>query len=107
MQGPWVLNPLGCLVREALRARLEGAGIALRVAAEAYNLELQLALVGAGVGLGLLPDSYLKQLPARRRPSNIRRWEFNVSIALARATHIGRLGIAADFFEAGLRNAAH
>lgn len=101
---PWVLNPAGCLVRESLRAWLERSGISLKTAAEAHDLELQLSLVSAGAGLGLLPQSYLKRLPARRRPAIVRGWELSVSIALARATHIGPHEAAADFLEARLRD---
>lgn len=103
-EGPWVLNPAGCLVRDSLRTWLERSGISLQTAAEAHDLQLQLSLVSSGAGLGLLPESYVKKLPGNKRPSIVRGWELSVSIALARAAHIGPNEVAVDFLEAKLRD---
>jgi DNA-binding transcriptional LysR family regulator len=56
---PWILNPEGCAARAALRKTLLRANIDIVVAVEAYNYELQLALVAQRRGLSLVPERIL------------------------------------------------
>lgn len=65
----WILNPEGCAARAALRKRLLQANIDMAVAVEAYNYELQLALVAQGRGLSLVPERILlgSRIKARLR----------------------------------------
>lgn len=55
----WILNPEGCAARAALRKCLLQANMDLVVAVEAYNYELQLALVAQRRGLSLVPERVL------------------------------------------------
>lgn len=100
----WVLNPPGCLVRENLRLVLEQANIPLKVAAEVYSIDLQLALVSAGYGLGLFPSRALKQ---RGDLGNVRvahriPLDLPVSIAFVKAGGLGRMELAAMALESEL-----
>jgi DNA-binding transcriptional LysR family regulator len=52
----WILNPEGCAARAALRKALLRENIDMAVAVEAYNYELQLALVAQNRGLSLVPE---------------------------------------------------
>jgi DNA-binding transcriptional LysR family regulator len=57
----WILNPEGCAARAALRRALLRVNIDMVVAVEAYNYELQLALVAQNRGLSLVPERILKR----------------------------------------------
>lgn len=61
----WILNPEGCAARAALQRALLRANIDLVVAVEAYNYELQLALVAQNRGLSLVPERILKRSRVR------------------------------------------
>jgi DNA-binding transcriptional LysR family regulator len=63
----WVLNPEGCAARAALRRVLLQANINMIVAVEAYNYELQLALVAQNRGLSLVPERILTRSRLRSR----------------------------------------
>lgn len=63
----WVLNPEGCAARAALRRALVRADIDMVVAVEAYNYELQLALVSQNRGLSLVPGRILQRSRQRSR----------------------------------------
>lgn len=78
----WVLNPDGCGFRAALRRALEDVNAPLRVAVEAYGMELHLSLVARGVGLGVLPTWVLARSPLRAkvRPFRVRGHEFRVAV---------------------------
>jgi DNA-binding transcriptional LysR family regulator len=79
----WVLNPLGCMVREEIRNRVERLGVHLSVAAEVHNPDLQLALVAGNAGVGMLRSSFLKTHPLRTQLSTIDHPDFNLSIRIA------------------------
>ncbi len=64
---PWILNPEGCAARAALRRALMNSNINLVVAVEAYNYELQLALVAQNRGLSLVPGRILARSRFRSR----------------------------------------
>lgn len=68
----WILNPEGCAARAALRRRLQQADIDQVVAVEAYNYELQLALVAEGRGLSLVPERILLRSRFRSRLRTLR-----------------------------------
>ena len=87
----WVLNPVGCLVREEIKNRVERLGAPLVVAAELHNPGLQLSLIAGNVGVGILRASFLRTHPLRSRLSIIEHPNFNVSIRIAffRARHLG------------------
>jgi DNA-binding transcriptional LysR family regulator len=63
----WILNPEGCAARAALRSTLLRANIDMVVAVEAYNYELQLALVAQNRGLSLVPERIVKHSRLRTR----------------------------------------
>lgn len=93
----WVLNPPGCFVRESLRTRLEAAGLPLNVAAEVYNIDMQVSLVSAGYGLGLVPNRFLQErgdLKALRAGPYFG-FHLPVSITFVKAGNLGRLEPAA------------
>jgi len=79
----WVLNPIGCLVREEIKNRVERMGASLTVAAELHNPDLQLSLIAGNVGVGMLRASFLRAHPLRTRLSIIEHPSFNISIRIA------------------------
>ncbi len=78
----WILNPEGCAARAALRKVLLQANINMVVAVEAYNYELQLALVAQNRGLSLVPERILtrSQLRSRLRALRIPGLNFPLTI---------------------------
>jgi DNA-binding transcriptional LysR family regulator len=74
----WIVNPLGCPVREEIRKFVEKEG-PMRIAAELHNPHLQLALIAGSVGLGAVQESVLRQHPLRTKLKAIDRAVFNVS----------------------------
>jgi DNA-binding transcriptional LysR family regulator len=87
----WVLNPLGCLVREEIKNRVERLGAPLIVAAELDNPDLQLSLIAGNVGVGMLRASFLRTHSLRTRLSIIEHPNFNITIRIAffRGRHLG------------------
>jgi len=87
----WVLNPLGCLVREEIKNRVERLGVPLVVAAELHNPDLQLSLIAGNVGVGMLRASFLRTHSLRARLSPIEHPNFNITIRIAffRGRHLG------------------
>jgi DNA-binding transcriptional LysR family regulator len=87
----WVLNPLGCLVREEIKNRVERLGAPLIVAAELHNPDLQLSLIAGNVGVGMLRASFLRTHSLRARLSIIEHPNFNITIRIAffRGRHLG------------------
>ena len=87
----WVLNPLGCLVREEIKNRVERLGVPLVVAAELHNPDLQLSLIAGNVGVGMLRASFLRTHSLRARLSLIEHPNFNITIRIAffRGRHLG------------------
>jgi DNA-binding transcriptional LysR family regulator len=79
----WVLNPVGCLVREEIKNRVERLGALLTVAAELHNPDLQLSLIAGNVGVGMLRASFLQRHPLRTRLSIIDHPNFHISIRIA------------------------
>jgi len=63
----WILNPEGCAARAGLRRALLQADIDMIVTVEAYNYELQLALVAQNRGLSLVPERVLRRSRQRSR----------------------------------------
>jgi DNA-binding transcriptional LysR family regulator len=57
----WILNPEGCAARAGLRRALLQADINMVVSVEAYNYELQLALVAQNRGVSLVPERLLRR----------------------------------------------
>ncbi len=103
----WVLNPPGCLVRDALGKALAASGIELAVTAEVHDLALQFSMVAAGLGLGLLPTRFVATHPRR---AELCRWQvpgidLGISVGAIRGAALGQLEAAADAFEEEL--AAH
>ncbi|HET9408087.1 MAG TPA: LysR family transcriptional regulator [Candidatus Sulfotelmatobacter sp.] len=87
----WVLNPLGCLVREAIRKRVEDLGVPFNVAAELHNPGLQLSLIAGNVGVGILRASSLRKHPLRARVTFVDHPNFNISVRIVflRARYLG------------------
>lgn len=90
----WVLNPLGCLVREEIKNRVERLGAPLIVAAELHNPDLQLSLIAGNVGVGMLRANFLRTHSLRARLSLIEHPNFNITIRIAffRGRHLGARG---------------
>lgn len=78
----WILNPEGCGARAALRKVLSRANLDMVVAVEAYNYDLQLALVAENRGLSLVPDHILTRcrIHSRLRKFEIAGLEFPLTI---------------------------
>ncbi len=87
----WVLNSLGCLVREEIKNRVERLGAPLIVAAELDNPDLQLSLIAGNVGVGMLRASFLRTHSLRTRLRIIEHPNFNITIRIAffRGRHLG------------------
>ena len=62
---PWVLNPDGCGIRNAVRLACETARLRFEVAGEALGPDLQLSLVARGLGIGLATRKALETSPYR------------------------------------------
>jgi DNA-binding transcriptional LysR family regulator len=104
LDAPWVVNPLGCLIRQALEVKLREMGSPFRVAAEIHNVEMQLSLVAGGLGLGIVPARLLATHPRRRHLQPLTRTGVTLSAAIVfvRAGHLGQLDMAAEFFQTAL-----
>jgi DNA-binding transcriptional LysR family regulator len=101
----WVLNPPGCMIREALGVRLRELGSPLEVAAEINNIEMQLSLVASGMGSGVIPERFLASHPLRERLERIADADIRLetTIVFMRAGHLGRLEAAATALEQEFR----
>ena len=88
----WILNPVGCLVREEIKKRVERLGAPLIVAAELHSPGLQLSLIAGNVGVGMLRTSFLRAHPLRTRLRVIEHPNFQVAIRIAffRGRYLGR-----------------
>jgi len=104
LDAPWVVNPLGCLIRQGLEVKLREMGFGFRVAAEIHNVEMQLSLVAGGLGLGIVPARLLATHPRRRQLEQLTRTGVTLSAAIVfvRAGHLGRLDTAATFLQHAL-----
>ncbi|HTD61518.1 MAG TPA: LysR family transcriptional regulator [Gemmatimonadaceae bacterium] len=104
LDAPWVVNPLGCLIRQGLEVKLREMGSAFRVAAEIHNVEMQLSLVAGGLGLGIVPARLLATHPRRRHLEQLTRTGIALSVAIVfvRAGHLGQLDMAAEFLQDAL-----
>jgi DNA-binding transcriptional LysR family regulator len=78
----WILNPEGCAARAALRRALLRANIDMVVAVEAYNYELQLALVAQNRGLSLVPERILTRSRLRSRLRALRVPDLNFPLTI-------------------------
>ena len=79
----WILNPIGCLVREEIKKRVEGLGSPLVIAAELHSPGLQLSLIAGDVGVGVLRTSFLRAHPLRTRLRVIEHPNFSIAIRIA------------------------
>jgi DNA-binding transcriptional LysR family regulator len=104
LDAPWVVNPLGCLIRQALEVKLREMGLPFRVAAEIHNVEMQLSLVAGGLGLGVVPARLLATHPRRRHLEQLTHTGVTLSAAIVfvRAGHLGQLDLAAAFLQDAL-----
>jgi DNA-binding transcriptional LysR family regulator len=78
----WILNPVGCLVREEIKKRVERLGVPLLVAAELHSPGLQLSLIAGNVGVGVLRTSFLRTHPLRARLRVIEDPNFSIAISI-------------------------
>ncbi len=102
LDAPWVVNPPGCLIRQALEVKLREMGSGFRVAAEIHNVEMQLSLVAGGLGLGIVPVlRVLAAHPRRRQLEQLTRAGVTLSAAIVfvRAGHLGQLVTGAVFLQ--------
>jgi DNA-binding transcriptional LysR family regulator len=104
LDAPWILNPPGCLIRQALEVKLRELAVPFRVAAEIHNVEMQLSLVSSGLGLGIVPARLLATHPRRRNVKRLTHigMALSASIVFVRAGHLGRLDTAATFLRHAL-----
>jgi DNA-binding transcriptional LysR family regulator len=79
----WILNPVGCLVRDEIRKRVERLGLPLVVAAELHSPGLQLSLIAGNVGVGVVRTSFLRAHPLRTRLRVIEDPNFSIAIRVA------------------------
>jgi DNA-binding transcriptional LysR family regulator len=79
----WILNPVGCLVREEIKKRVERLGAPLIVAAELHSPGLQLSLIAGNVGVGVLRTSFLRAHPLRTQLRAIEHPNFSIAIRIA------------------------
>ena len=93
------------MVRDALAARLAETDIALEVSAEVSDIGMQFSMVAAGLGLGLLPRAFVAGHPRRSAVAVLRcpQLRLSVSVAFARARHLGALAPAVDSLERHLQ----
>ncbi len=100
----WILNPEGCAARAWLQRELAHAGMPLRVGVEAYNYELQMALVARGRGLGLVPKRLLAASPARKqlRTLSVRALEFPMTIWTVTRNLAANLKLPLEALDRGL-----
>ncbi|MFM7344393.1 MAG: LysR family transcriptional regulator [Tagaea sp.] len=82
----WFLNPEGCGCREALARACAAAGRPLRVAAELFGEDLQLATIARGGGLGLVMRRHFEHSPHRRRLVALTVADFRLAARLTFAT---------------------
>lgn len=104
LDAPWVVNPLGCPIRQTLEVKLREMGFGFRIAAEIHNVEMQLSLVAGGLGLGIVPARLLATHPRRRHLEQLTRTGVTLSAAIVfvRAGHLGQLDLAAAFLQDAL-----
>lgn len=88
---PWILNPVGCLVREEIRRRVERLGVPFAVAAELHNPDLQLSLIAANVGVGAVSARFLRTHSLRNRVDVIDHpmFKLNARIGFIRSERLG------------------
>jgi len=79
----WILNPVGCLVREEIRKRVERLGVPVAVAAELHSPGLQLSLIAGNIGVGVVRTSFLRAHPLRTRLRVIEHPNFSIPIRIA------------------------
>lgn len=79
----WILNPVGCLVREEIKKRVERLGMPLVVAAELHSPGLQLSLIAGNVGVGVVRTSFLRVHPLYARLRVIEQPNFSIAIRIA------------------------
>jgi DNA-binding transcriptional LysR family regulator len=94
----WLLNPRGCGCRAALERAFDRHNLALRVAAEVFGEELQMALLAHSGGLGLVPRRQFARSPHRAGLHVLEVAEFRVSatVTLIRNPVPGRFDPAID-----------
>jgi DNA-binding transcriptional LysR family regulator len=104
LDAPWVVNPLGCPIRQALEVKLREMGLGFRIAAEIHHVELQMSFVAGGLGLGIVPARLLATHPRRRQLEQLTRTGVTISapIVFVRAGHLGPLDVAATFLRDAL-----
>ena len=88
----WILNPVGCLVREEIKKRVERLGVPLALAAELHSPGLQLSLIAGNVGVGVVRTSFLQAHPLRARLRVIKDPNFSIAIRVVffRGRYLGR-----------------
>jgi len=79
----WILNPVGCLVREEIKKRVERLGVPLVIAAELHSPGLQLSLIAGDVGVGVLRTKFVRAHPLRPRLRVIEHPNFSIAIRIA------------------------
>ena len=79
----WILNPVGCLVREEIKKRVEQLGGPLVVGAELHSPGLQLSLIAGNVGVGVARRSFLRRHPLRSQLRVIEHPNFGIAIRIA------------------------
>jgi len=104
----WFLNPPGCGCRAALMKSFDRLQLPLRIAAEIFGEDLQLALLAHSGGLSLVPRRQFEHSPHRRKLRILDVADFNLpaTVALIRNAAPGRfdqvIGLLARELEAKL-----
>lgn len=94
----WFLNPPGCGCRAALMKSFDRLQLPVRIAAEIFGEDLQLALLAHSGGLGLVPRRQFEHSPHRRKLRILDVVDFNLpaTVALVRSAAPGRFDHAIE-----------
>ncbi|MFN2447077.1 MAG: LysR family transcriptional regulator [Vicinamibacterales bacterium] len=89
----WIVNPEGCAARARVRRALSRSGFPFHISVEAYDYELQMALVARGRGVGLVPRRLLERSRSRSQlaPVKVRGFAFPFAIWVVTPDAAGHL----------------
>jgi DNA-binding transcriptional LysR family regulator len=104
--GNWFLNPHGCGCRAALMKACDRIGRPLRITAEVFGEELQLAMIARGGGLGLVMRRQLERSSYRKQLKIVPIEDFHLAAKLTFITKsvAGRFNAVFDQFVLHMHN---
>jgi DNA-binding transcriptional LysR family regulator len=101
----WVINPDGCGFRTQLERALADHGAPLKVMAETWGNNLQLAIIARGIGLGLIPERLVHASPYRShlRIIDVGGFQPKVSVWMVRGDVLPAFDVALDAMAAAVK----